>query len=151
MAVDSASADRPAAACRGSQDVIRRRRRPWGRSSPRSAAVPGLSGQVINGDGSLHKFVNVYVNDDDVRYLSVLDTTGHRFGRGVHPPRRRRGSHRTAGTHAAVTTYGSVLDLIGNTPLVDITALSPNPDVRILVKLEGQNPGGSVKDRSPCR
>ncbi len=41
----------------------------------------------------------------------------------------------------------SVLDLIGNTPLVDVSALSPNPDVRILIKLEGQNPGGSVKDR----
>lgn len=35
---------------------------------------PGLAGQVINGDGSLHKFVNVYLNDDDVRYLSALDT-----------------------------------------------------------------------------
>jgi [CysO sulfur-carrier protein]-thiocarboxylate-dependent cysteine synthase len=41
----------------------------------------------------------------------------------------------------------SVLDLIGDTPLVDVSALSPNPQVRILVKLEGQNPGGSVKDR----
>ncbi len=41
----------------------------------------------------------------------------------------------------------SPLDLIGNTPLVDVSALSPNPDVAILVKLEGQNPGGSVKDR----
>jgi cysteine synthase B len=46
-----------------------------------------------------------------------------------------------------VTVHGSVLDLIGNTPMVDVSALSPNPDVRILVKLEGQNPGGSVKDR----
>jgi cysteine synthase B len=46
-----------------------------------------------------------------------------------------------------MTAYGSVLDLIGNTPLVDISQLSPNPDVRLLVKLEGQNPGGSVKDR----
>ena len=41
----------------------------------------------------------------------------------------------------------SVLDLIGHTPLVDVSQLSPNRDVRILVKLEGQNPGGSVKDR----
>ena len=41
----------------------------------------------------------------------------------------------------------SVLDLIGNTPLVDVSGLSPNPEVRILVKLEGCNPGGSVKDR----
>jgi len=38
------------------------------------AEYPGLSGQVIDGGGSLHKFVNVYLNDDDVRYLSALDT-----------------------------------------------------------------------------
>ncbi|HEX4979447.1 MAG TPA: PLP-dependent cysteine synthase family protein, partial [Acidimicrobiales bacterium] len=43
--------------------------------------------------------------------------------------------------------YDSVLDLIGDTPLVDVSALSPNPRVAILAKLEGQNPGGSVKDR----
>ncbi|HEX2038394.1 MAG TPA: cysteine synthase family protein [Acidimicrobiales bacterium] len=43
--------------------------------------------------------------------------------------------------------YGNVLDLIGNTPLLDISSLSPNPRVRLLAKLEGQNPGGSVKDR----
>ncbi len=41
----------------------------------------------------------------------------------------------------------SVLDLIGNTPLVDVSELSPKPSVQILAKLEGQNPGGSVKDR----
>jgi [CysO sulfur-carrier protein]-thiocarboxylate-dependent cysteine synthase len=44
--------------------------------------------------------------------------------------------------------YGSVLDLIGDTPIVDVSGLSPNPRVAILVKLEGQNPGGSVKDRA---
>jgi len=38
------------------------------------ARYPGLAGQVLNDDGTLHKFVNVYVNDDDVRYLSQLDT-----------------------------------------------------------------------------
>jgi len=38
------------------------------------ADYPGLAGQVINDDGTLHKFVNVYLNDDDVRYLSALDT-----------------------------------------------------------------------------
>ena len=42
---------------------------------------------------------------------------------------------------------GSVLDLIGNTPMVDVSALSPNPLASIVLKLEGQNPGGSVKDR----
>ncbi len=39
-------------------------------------------------------------------------------------------------------------DLIGNTPLVELRHLNPNPKVRILCKLEGQNPGGSVKDRA---
>jgi molybdopterin converting factor small subunit len=36
-------------------------------------AHPGISAQVLNADGSLHKFLNVYVNDDDVRYLGGLD------------------------------------------------------------------------------
>jgi cysteine synthase B len=44
--------------------------------------------------------------------------------------------------------YDSVLDLIGNTPMVNVSKLSPNPGVRIFAKLEGQNPGGSVKDRA---
>jgi len=43
--------------------------------------------------------------------------------------------------------YNSILDLVGNTPLVEITQLSPNPNVQIFAKLEGQNPTGSVKDR----
>lgn len=43
--------------------------------------------------------------------------------------------------------YNSVLDMIGNTPLVDVSQLSPNPSVRILAKVESQNPAGSVKDR----
>jgi cysteine synthase len=47
----------------------------------------------------------------------------------------------------AMPAHSSVLELIGNTPLVDVSALSPNPAVRILAKLEGQNPGGSIKDR----
>ncbi|MBO0340930.1 MAG: cysteine synthase CysM [Bacteroidota bacterium] len=41
----------------------------------------------------------------------------------------------------------SILDLIGNTPLVESKVLNTNPNVRILFKLEGNNPGGSVKDR----
>ncbi len=42
----------------------------------------------------------------------------------------------------------SLLDLIGNTPLVEIKKLNPNPKVKIFGKLEGHNPGGSVKDRA---
>jgi len=46
-----------------------------------------------------------------------------------------------------MAVYPSVLDMIGNTPMVDVSVLSPNPNVRILGKMEGQNPAGSVKDR----
>jgi len=35
---------------------------------------PGMSGQLVTADGQLHKFVNVYLNDDDVRYMDKLDT-----------------------------------------------------------------------------
>ena len=41
----------------------------------------------------------------------------------------------------------SILDLIGNTPMVESKVLNTNPDVRLFFKLEGNNPGGSVKDR----
>ena len=43
--------------------------------------------------------------------------------------------------------HESILGVIGDTPLVGVHALSPNPEVKIYAKLEGQNPGGSSKDR----
>lgn len=44
----------------------------------------------------------------------------------------------------------TLLDLVGNTPMVELKRINPNPDVRLYAKLEGNNPGGSVKDR-PAR
>src|SRR5947209_14360601 len=41
----------------------------------------------------------------------------------------------------------SIIDAIGNTPIVELSRLSPNPRIRLLAKLEGLNPSGSVKDR----
>ena len=46
-----------------------------------------------------------------------------------------------------MTRYASILDLIGSTPVLDVSALSPKPRVAIWAKLEGRNPAGSVKDR----
>lgn len=43
--------------------------------------------------------------------------------------------------------YNNILELIGNTPMVKINRLNPNPDVTILAKLEQFNPTGSIKDR----
>jgi len=42
----------------------------------------------------------------------------------------------------------SILDLIGNTPLVEAKSVIANPNITLLLKLEGNNPGGSVKDRA---
>jgi len=41
----------------------------------------------------------------------------------------------------------SVLDAIGSTPIVELSSINPNPKVKLYAKLEGNNPGGSVKDR----
>jgi cysteine synthase B len=42
----------------------------------------------------------------------------------------------------------SLLELVGNTPLVELNRINPNPHVKLYAKLEGNNPGGSVKDRA---
>ena len=47
----------------------------------------------------------------------------------------------------AVSISPSLLDLVGNTPLVELPRLTPKPGVRLYAKLEGQNPTGSTKDR----
>ena len=55
----------------GSPPKVRR----WARSStPAVRQYPALAPQVLSDNGSLHRFVNVYVNDDDVRYLERLET-----------------------------------------------------------------------------
>jgi cysteine synthase len=43
--------------------------------------------------------------------------------------------------------YSRLVELIGNTPLVEMPSLSPRPGIRLFAKLEGQNPSGSLKDR----
>jgi [CysO sulfur-carrier protein]-thiocarboxylate-dependent cysteine synthase len=48
---------------------------------------------------------------------------------------------------SSVRTAGSLLELVGNTPLVELRRLTPKPSVRLYAKLEGQNPTGSIKDR----
>ena len=48
---------------------------------------------------------------------------------------------------ASAAVNQSLLELVGNTPLVELSRLSPKPGVRLFAKLEGQNPTGSIKDR----
>jgi [CysO sulfur-carrier protein]-thiocarboxylate-dependent cysteine synthase len=48
---------------------------------------------------------------------------------------------------ARAHSSASLLDLVGSTPLIELSRLSPKPTVRLYAKLEGQNPSGSIKDR----
>lgn len=42
-----------------------------------TTTYPAIKGQLLNDDGTLHRFLNVYVNDDDVRYLGGVDASVH--------------------------------------------------------------------------
>ncbi len=44
--------------------------------------------------------------------------------------------------------YKTIIDTIGNTPLIEAKSLVKNPNITLLLKMEGHNPGGSVKDRA---
>ena len=58
--------------------TLRERARPTSR-----AHYPGITKNVIAEDGGLHRFINVYVNDEDVRYLGLARDRGHRRRHGV--------------------------------------------------------------------
>jgi cysteine synthase/molybdopterin converting factor small subunit len=117
-------------------------------------------------NGDVAPFVNVYVGGEDVRTLEGLETvvdtgqtlillpamaggapeasagTTARRRRPVYVHPSRRGEDA-----AARDVAGSLLHLVGNTPLVELPRISPKPTVQIYAKLEGQNPSGSIKDR----
>jgi cysteine synthase B len=104
---------------------------------------PGLGAQLL-ADGDIAPFVNVYLNNEDVRTLQGLDTPVADGATVILLPAMAGGQvplERRAGTAS------SLLDLVGQTPLIELSRLSPNPAVRIYAKLEGQNPTGSIKDR----
>ena len=69
-----------------------------------------------------------------------MDEAGRAVNAGTASSGRRRKRAPSGVAH-------SLLDLIGNTPLVELPRLSPKPEVRLYAKLEGQNPTGSIKDR----
>ena len=79
---------------------------------------PGLKNRLVTDEGKLHRFVNVYVNDEDVRFTGALDTEV-KDGDSVTilPGRRRR---LTSPARMAMARFASLVDSLGGTPLVGL-------------------------------
>ncbi|HEY7179594.1 MAG TPA: pyridoxal-phosphate dependent enzyme [Gaiella sp.] len=103
---------------------------------------PALAPQILQ-NGGIAPFVNVYVGGEDVRTLEGLDTEVPQGETVILLPAMAGGSSRPWAPPVA----GSLLDLVGSTPLVELPRLTPKPTVKLYAKLEGQNPTGSIKDR----
>jgi cysteine synthase B len=104
---------------------------------------PALGAHVF-ADGDIAPFVNVYLEGEDVRTLDGLDTPVAAGSTLILLPAMAGGEVREPCTPAIAR---SALDLIGQTPLVELSRIRPRAGVRIYAKLEGQNPSGSIKDR----
>ncbi len=102
-------------------------------------SYPGLANQLLE-NGEVAPFVNVYLDSEDVRTLGDgFDAAVTDGATVILLPAMAGGVSRTL--------PGSLLDLIGGTPLVELSRLAPKAGVKIYAKLEGQNPTGSIKDR----
>jgi [CysO sulfur-carrier protein]-thiocarboxylate-dependent cysteine synthase len=99
---------------------------------------PGLGSQVLENGHEIAPFVNVYVNNEDVRTLEGLDTPVGEGTSVILLPAMAGGEQ---------TLTPSLLQAIGRTPLVELSRLSPEGGARLYAKVEGQNPTGSIKDR----
>jgi cysteine synthase B len=110
-----------------------------------AARYPALGAQILD-NGDVAAFVNVYLGGEDVRTLEGLDTPVSAGSTLILLPAMAGGAPDTD-TRMGRDAAGSLLDLVGSTPLVELSRVSPKPEVRIYAKLEGQNPSGSIKDR----
>ncbi|MEX0817139.1 MAG: pyridoxal-phosphate dependent enzyme [Gaiellales bacterium] len=99
---------------------------------------PALGRQVLENGNGLAPFVNVYVDNEDIRTLEGLDTPVREGSTVILLPAMAGGER---------TLIPSILGTIGDTPLVELPRLAPHEGVRLYAKLEGANPTGSLKDR----
>jgi [CysO sulfur-carrier protein]-thiocarboxylate-dependent cysteine synthase len=103
-----------------------------------ASRFPGLGRQVLEEGDDIAPFVNVYVDNEDVRTLQGLDTPLREGSTVILLPAMAGGER---------TLTPSLLETVGDTPLVELPRLAPHEGVRLFAKLEGQNPTGSTKDR----
>lgn len=130
---------------------------------------PGVRNYVLDDQGAVRAYVNIFVNSAEIRSLAGLKTPLHERdevsiipamaggatvgGRKTISPRAdpRAGGRRAAARRprklSSETILDSILDAIGNTPLVRLHRVVRTVRADVLAKLEFLNPGGSVKDR----
>jgi cysteine synthase/molybdopterin converting factor small subunit len=106
-----------------------------------SDRFPGVRSHLLDDSGDLNRFVNVYVNNEDVRLGDGMDTAVSTDSTLIVLPAM------AGGAPCLQIARSAALSAVGDTPLVELPRMSPNPDVRIFAKLEEQNPTGSMKDR----
>jgi len=119
------------------------------------AKYPPLKKQLYTDEGQLRSFVNVYLNDEDIRYLKKGETAVAPGDAISIVPSIAGGSARQAIEPSAEWQMRSAnigtkpLARIGNTPLLRFESLTRAwPSIQILGKAEWVNPGGSSKDRA---
>ncbi len=103
---------------------------------------PAIKGHLLDDGGDLNRFVNVYVNNEDVRLGDGLETAVGADSTVIVLPAMAGRS-----VTCLKVERSAALSAVGNTPLIELPRMAPHEGVRIFAKLEEQNPTGSVKDR----
>ena len=108
------------------------------------AQYPGLRGRLITEEGGLHRFVNVYVNDEDVRFLGALDAKVNDGDTVTILPAVAGGcTRRWPGTTACSTPAATP-------PWSGCPGCRRRAEVRLWAKLEDRNPTGSSRTARRC-
>ncbi len=100
-----------------------------------------LRNKIYDDNRKLRRFVNIYVNGKDIRFLNNIETKLNDGDQVAIVPAVGGGSKK------AYEIYDSVLETIGGTPLIRLKRITTGLKCTVLAKLESRNPGGSVKDR----
>ena len=138
----------------GAEGRRRRRRHPRRPAGRPGRQAPRPAGRLITEDGGLHRFVNIYVNDEDVRFLGALDAKLTDGDTVTILPAVAGGASARAATRCgrcAMARYEPARRVRGHAAGRACPGCRPStPPVRLWAKLEDRNPTGSIKDR-PAR
>ncbi len=112
---------------------------------------PGIKAELCDERGDVRSFINTFVNGTEIRHLRGLDTPLAEQDQVSIIPAMAGGAKKAIPTTAPAVgpeaIFDSVLDVVGNTPMVRLHRVVRGVRAEVVAKLEFLNPGGSVKDR----